>query len=132
MDSLTIEYAKSMLGLPYRWGGNNPLTGMDCSGFVLEVLRSCGKWGKYDTNAQGIYTKCTNTTSAPQQGTLLFFGADIAHITHIAIALDDYRMIEAGGGGSSTVSLIAAENQGAFIRIRPISNRNDLVAKGTI
>ena len=33
-----INYARQFCGCPYRWGGINPLTGADCSGFVLHCV----------------------------------------------------------------------------------------------
>lgn len=42
--------------------------------------------------------------------------------------LDSYRIIEAGGGGSTTIDLNAAAAQNAFIRVRLLKERKDLVA----
>ncbi|NDA92259.1 MAG: peptidoglycan endopeptidase [Betaproteobacteria bacterium] len=33
-----IVRALSLMGITYRWGGNLPETGMDCSGFVRHVF----------------------------------------------------------------------------------------------
>lgn len=37
-DSI-INYAKSLMGTPYVWGGNQPETGFDCSGFICYVYK---------------------------------------------------------------------------------------------
>ncbi|HUR19410.1 MAG TPA: NlpC/P60 family protein, partial [Vicinamibacterales bacterium] len=34
-----IQTALSLEGVPYQWGGDQPSTGFDCSGFVQYVLR---------------------------------------------------------------------------------------------
>jgi cell wall-associated NlpC family hydrolase len=128
-----IEYAKSMLGTPYIWGGSNALLGFDCSGFVQEVLASIGADPLGDQTAQTLFNHFSKSIQKePQKGSLLFFGKDQKRITHIAIALGDGQMIEAGGGGSSTKTRADAEKTGACVRIRPIENRSDLVAITTI
>lgn len=127
---LLYDLAISLVGTPYKWGGNNPLSGMDCSGLVLELLRSVGAWDKSDTSAQGLYLALKlrhPTTPGYEFGDVLFFGRDVAHITHTAMYLGNGLMIEAGGGGSTTTSRFVAEQQGAYIRIRPVTNRTDQV-----
>lgn len=37
-----VKYAKRFLGMQYKWGGSNPSTSFDCSGFVQYVT---GKYG---------------------------------------------------------------------------------------
>jgi len=128
--SRMINYAMNFLGTPYRWGGNSPTLGYDCSGFVQELLASEGIDPPGDQTAQAladfIQTKGI-TVQLPIMGSLLFFGKSKTQITHVAVAISPFQMIEAGGGDSTTVTNEIADKQGAMVRIRPISRRNDLV-----
>jgi cell wall-associated NlpC family hydrolase len=118
-----VAIAMSFLGTPYVWGGNDITTGLDCSGMVCEVMRSTGKLGNNDLNSQGLYNnfKHLAKSSGIKRNSLLFFGASTDKITHVAIAIDKKFLIEAGGEGR-------IESDKGYVRIRPISNRSDLVA----
>lgn len=129
------ETALACLNVPYVWGGNNPLTGFDCSGFFLWCYTAAGLWTLGDASAQVIYNNLRNTnavlpsTNPATLGCALFFGGSLTNISHIAMALDAYFMIEAGGSGSVCKTPTDAAKVGACVRIRPIVNRRDLVAK---
>lgn len=123
------EYAIQFIGLPYRWGGDDTIEGMDCSGFVQEVLASQRLDPPGDQTAQGLYdwlSKDSKFRSQLGEDAILFFGATKSRISHVAIAIDDKQMVEAGGGDSRTVGAKEAAEQNAFVRVRPI--RKDLVA----
>lgn len=129
MDFL-IKYAMSFIGLPYRWSGDDSIDGFDCSGFVQEVLSSVGMDPRGDQTAQGLYDYFKSSDGQRgvlSRGSLCFFGSSETRISHIAIAIDSWRIIEAGGGGSNTVSRAAAAKHNAFIRIRPINSRSNLI-----
>lgn len=123
-----IEVAKMFFGIPYKWGGNSPVSGLDCSGLVCEVLRSLGLIID-DMNAQGLYDHFSKDLR-PQLagGSLLFFGKSRSTITHVALAIDNKLMFEAGGGDHTTVNVEEANRKNAYVRIRPIEHRRDLVA----
>ncbi|WP_321401775.1 C40 family peptidase [Maridesulfovibrio sp.] len=40
--SRVVSTARSLLGIPYKWGGRSPQTGFDCSGFVWYVFNQYG------------------------------------------------------------------------------------------
>ena len=125
-----LDYAMSFLGVPYIWGGNNRLSGMDCSGFVCELLRSAGEIGPEDLSAQGIYDKLhlTGSLDSYSPGSLAFYGQSVTQITHVGFLIDKYRIIEAAGGGRECDTFEEAKARGAMVRIRPIKYRKDLVA----
>ncbi len=125
-----VEYAKSFLGIRYQWGGKTPIGGLDCSGLVEEILRSIGMLGAEIDSAQMIYStlspKAMSSNKGP--GALIFFGENTKQITHIGFMINDYQMIEAGGGTASVKDLATAIEHSAYVKIRPITHRNDCVA----
>lgn len=126
-------YAMSFVGKPYRWGGDDPMASFDCSGLCIEILQSCGEFAhKKDTTSQGLWYKFKRQGRSiwptPSFGALVFFGKDEHNINHIAFMLDSWRMLEAGGGGSHVVTIEDAIKYNAFIRVRPLVIRRDLVA----
>lgn len=128
METL-VKYALSFLGKNYLWGGSNPLTGFDCSGLVDEILESCSMGLSLKPNAQSLYNHYLvhGVGSNKEAGSLVFYGKNEKSISHVAFMIDEHRVIEAGHGGSTTVSKEAAALQGAFVRIRPWNHRGDIV-----
>ena len=133
---MTISgYALKFIGRPYIWGGDGSGKcggGFDCSGLVLECLWAFGILPNGDMTAQGIYDILYNQLiwSTPGKGKekpddVLFFGKDDKHITHVAIAIGNGLMVEAGGGGSKCKTVATSTG---MVRVRPISWRKDLVA----
>jgi cell wall-associated NlpC family hydrolase len=126
------QYALSFVGLPYKWGGSNPMDGFDCSGLVQEILMSCGVHPnpKEDFNAQTLFNHFEKNGSYGIQvlGSLAFYGKSVREITHVAFCIDSHRIIEAGGGGHLTLTKTDAAAQNAFVRIRLAKHRSDLVA----
>jgi len=120
--AILTKYAWSLVGIPYKLGGNVPQDGgMDCSSFCLELMRSIGKWGTDDANCQMIWHKLGGIfgqgTHKIIEGDFLLFGKSHTELTHIAYAINDKWMIEAGGTDKT-----------GMIRARPQAWRKDLVA----
>lgn len=127
------DTALQLLFTSYRWGGDD-FSGWDCSGLVQELLLSAGGHPSpgADMTANDLYeffSKKENHTISgqPTLGALVFYKEPSPRppkIVHVAMCIDPLRMIEAGGGGSSTISRDAAIAQNAYVRIRPIRQKN--------
>ena len=138
MDTdLLRQYAFKFIGLPYKWGGQHPSEGYDCSGLCVELLQAQGvlRHGS-DYTAKGLYKYLVTHSSSivinPSFGAIAFFGQGWdaparKQITHCAFCLDDETMLEAGGGASDTTTKKVAIRRRAFVRLRPIVYRKDLV-----
>ena len=96
-----IQYATTMLGTPYKWGGNTIESGLDCSGFVREVVQS--STGKLlprtakEMSNQG--TKVAYTEMKP--GDLVFFNTRRRPFSHVGIYLGDGRFMHGASGVKS-------------------------------
>ena len=95
-----MEEAEKYLGYPYVWGGYDPNTSFDCSGFVSWVVNNCGVgWSIGRLTAQGLYNICTPVSDAEAKpGDLVFFEYTYEGpwITHVGIYVGDGWMIHAG------------------------------------
>jgi len=116
------------LGKPYVWGGDDAIAGFDCSGVMIEHLKSVGRLPrKGDWNAQGLYNLFSNhTVYDPQPGCLLFWnrGSKIGHVEvvwkRLTMGASTVLLtIGASGGGSRTITEQDAIDQNAYIKVRP-------------
>ena len=125
LRSAAVEYAKHFIGLPYQWGGDDPILGFDCSGLIVEILQSVGLLPHAsDATANALYLRFRAHELERGYGGCLVFWFNAAGLaTHVELMIDDYHTIGASGGGSSTTSASAAAAQNAFIKQRPIGYR---------
>ena len=90
--------AQKYVGTPYVWGGSNPETGFDCSGYVCWVYNQNG----YDvgrTTANGLWNKSQHISEAEAKpGDLVFFEGtyDTPGKSHVGIYLGNGMMVSAG------------------------------------
>lgn len=127
---LLKAYALCFVGTKYFFGGDDPVSGFDCSGLVSEMMRAAGVVPfNYHANAQGLYQllKPLSSPCQPKLGAVVFFGKSFEEITHIGFCVDEHSMVEAGGGDHNTVSSDVASRQNAFVRVRPARFRKDFL-----
>lgn len=95
-----IREAEKYLGYPYVWGGSNPSTSFDCSGFVCWVINNCGNgWSVGRTTADGLMAYCDIIPAEEAQpGDLIFFQGTYATAgaSHVGIYVGGGMMIHCG------------------------------------
>ena len=98
-----LQRALTLLGTPYRWGGNSPDKGFDCSGLVSYVFR----------NAMGIDLPRISRDQANSgemvadksdlaEGDLVFFGRK-GRIDHVGIYVGEGRFVHAPSSGKDVM-----------------------------
>ena len=93
-----ITEADKYLGYPYVWGGYNPNTSFDCSGFVSWVINHSG-WNVGRLDANGLYYICTPVSASnAKPGDLVFFQGtyDTPGMSHVGIYVGNNVMIHCG------------------------------------
>jgi hypothetical protein len=123
---LALAAAERELGKPYIWGGSHPAVGWDCSGFVVECLRTAGVLPRTgDWTAGQLHARfAQRETKRLVAGVLVFWqrGQAIGHVEMVyTTAGDRVWTIGASGGGPATTSREAAIRDGAYVRIRPLA-----------
>lgn len=90
---IIAETAKRFVGIPYKWGGNNVVEGMDCSGFTRAVYNLCGINIPRTAEAQfqGGYPIERDEIL---EGDLVFFGKN-GQANHVGIYIGDGKMVHA-------------------------------------
>lgn len=95
-----IAEAEKYLGYPYVWGGSNPSTSFDCSGFVSYVINNCGNgWNVGRSTANGLRSFCTYVSASDAKpGDLIFFQGtyNTSGASHVGIYVGNGMMIHCG------------------------------------
>lgn len=91
-----VAAARRYLGVPYRWGGTDPRTGLDCSGFVQRVYRDLGIDLPRVSRDQARAGRPVASLAEARPGDLVAFGSPV---DHIGIYVGDGKMIVAPRSG---------------------------------
>jgi hypothetical protein len=102
--SRAVRIALQYLGVPYVWGGADPLTGFDCSGLTMYAYAAAGISLPHYTGAQWNSGRHVSQSEL-QPGDLIFFHSDLHHMG-----------MYIGGG-----QLIHAPRSGDVVRIVSLS-----------
>jgi hypothetical protein len=111
-----VNEAQKYLGVPYKWGGNDPASGLDCSGLVklvydkfgIELPRLAGDQVAAGTKVDGL--------ANAHPGDLLAFGSPV---THIGIYMGNNQMIHAPRPGKNVEVSSVYETPSSISRLTP-------------
>lgn len=94
MGAIAARTAERFVGIPYRWGGDNVVDGMDCSGFVRAVYNLCGL-SIPRTSREQFKAGESVAKEDLQDGDLVFFGSSEDSINHVGIYVGSGRFVHA-------------------------------------
>jgi cell wall-associated NlpC family hydrolase len=87
-----LDAARAHLGVPYLWGGTDPVKGFDCSGLVQDAYRQIGvempKWSRHQAT-MGVEVASIDDALP---GDVLTFGQPV---NHVALYVGDGQMLHA-------------------------------------
>ena len=95
-----IKTARRYVGVPYRWGGESPQTGFDCSGFTMVVYRLNGLDLPRSSRQQWKVGKKIDRRRL-QKGDLVFFATTGgSRVSHVGIYTGNNTFLHAPSRGS--------------------------------
>lgn len=92
--------AIGLVGTPYRWGGNTPAGGFDCSGLINYIyLTSTGVRLPRTSAEMAALDKPKIRETELASGDLVFFGR--SHVTHVGVYVGKGRFVHAPNSGGT-------------------------------
>jgi len=94
-----VMRALALLGVPYRWGGDDAVHGFDCSGFVRRVFADLFNLDLPHRSDQIHREGRPVSRDQLEAGDLVFFNTMRQPFSHVAIYIGDGRFVHAPGRG---------------------------------
>ncbi|BCQ23225.1 C40 family peptidase [Caballeronia sp. NK8] len=99
-EEISIQ-AMSLVGVPYRWGGNTPEAGFDCSGLVRYVVDRAASVNLPRTTAEMSSRGESIEPDGVAPGDLIFFNTTGRPHSHVGIYVGKLRFVNAPSTGGT-------------------------------
>ncbi len=99
-EEISIQ-AMSLVGVPYRWGGNTPEAGFDCSGLVRYVVDRAASVNLPRTTADMSVRGEAIEPDEVAPGDLIFFNTTRRPHSHVGIYVGKLRFVNAPSTGGT-------------------------------
>lgn len=99
-EEISIQ-AMSLVGVPYRWGGNTPDSGFDCSGLVRYVVDRAASVNLPRTTADMSSIGESIEPDGIAPGDLIFFNTSGRPHSHVGIYVGKLRFVNAPSTGGT-------------------------------
>lgn len=90
-----VNYALQFVGGRYVWGGNDPHTGADCSGFVKYVMKHAAGVDLPRTSREQAKTGKSIKSSEMRPGDLIFYTNSSGVVNHVAMYIGNGQVVHA-------------------------------------
>jgi cell wall-associated NlpC family hydrolase len=122
-----LATARRYVGTRYRYGGESPLTGFDCSGFVQYVYGRHGVELPRTSRQQAQAGRSLPLqVGALQPGDLLLFASSGSRIDHVAIYMGENRIVHSSSGAGRVVTDDLTSPRGKWYLERHVASRRVL------
>jgi cell wall-associated NlpC family hydrolase len=127
-----VNFAETLIGIPYRYGSTDPKVGFDCSGFITYVFKH------FNISVPRSSIDFTNvgkeipSTSAKRGDIILFTGTDsterfVGHMGIVVSNTDTLKFIHSTSGRTYGVTISPLSNyyKGRFVKTLRLFKEND-------
>lgn len=90
-------YACQFIGNPYVWGGTSLTSGVDCSGFVMQVYKHFGVSLSHSSYAQRSAGRAVSYSEAQPGDIIFYYSSASASGGHVGIYIGGGQMVSARG-----------------------------------
>jgi cell wall-associated NlpC family hydrolase len=125
--SKVLATAQRYVGTRYRYGGESPSTGFDCSGFVQYVYGRNGvELPRTSRQQASAGRSLPDGVSKLEPGDLMLFSSKGARVDHVAIYVGDNRILHSSAGAGGVVYDDLTTSRGKWYLARHVESRRVL------